>query len=61
MSYELVLLDGKLQGVAHINDIVEAYVHSDYSTVSRAMRDGEGTVIQDKHGDCGTIEVYFTR
>lgn len=61
MSYELVLLDGKLQGVAHINDIVEAYGHSDYSTVSRAMRDGEGMVIQDKHGDCGTIEVYFTR
>lgn len=61
MSYELVLLDGQLRGVAHITDIVEAYGNSDYSTVSRAMRDGEGTVIQDKHGDCGTIEVYFTK
>lgn len=46
---ELVLLDGQLRGVAHITDIVEAYGHPDYSTVSRAMRDGEATVIQDKH------------
>lgn len=61
MNYELVLLDGQLRGVAHITDIVEAYGHPDYSTVSRAMRDGEATVIQDKHGDCGTIEVYFTK
>ena len=48
-------------GSANITEKLDAFGHDGYRRVLDAVKDGVANVLTDCKGDCGTINVYFTR
>lgn len=60
-NYSLRIENGRLVGSANITEKLDAFGHDGYRRVLDAVKDGVANVLTDCKGDCGTINVYFTR